>query len=161
MITRSPLAALAAFALSLTPLAAANAALPQGARAPDFTAQGALGGKPFSFNLRQALKRGPVVLYFYPKAFTQGCTLEAHAFADATADFAKAAPVALTVTPITDTQSFAPLAFQFAIAVGVRKEDTALRARLDHSLAHEHNTIRTLLQSYGVPLVSLRGLSND
>jgi peroxiredoxin len=44
--------------------------LPQGARAPDFTAQGALGGKPFGFNLRQALKRGPVVLYFYPKAFT-------------------------------------------------------------------------------------------
>jgi hypothetical protein len=67
---------LAAFALSLTPLAAANAALPQGARAPDFTAQGALGGKPFSFNLRQALKRGPVVLYFYPKAFTQGARLK-------------------------------------------------------------------------------------
>jgi len=75
--------------------------------------------------------------------------------------FAKAAPVALTVTPIIDTQSFAPLAFQFAIAVGVRKEDTALRARLDHALAQEHNTIRTLLQSYGVPLVSPRGLSND
>jgi len=75
--------------------------------------------------------------------------------------FAKAAPVALTITPITDTQSFAPLAFQFAIAVGVRKEDIALRARLDHALAQEHNTIHTLLQSYGVPLVSLRGLSND
>lgn len=90
MNTRSPLAALAAFALSLTPMAAANAALPQGARAPDFTAAGALGGKPFIFNLKKALKRGPVVLYFYPKAFTQGCTLEAHAFADATADFAKA-----------------------------------------------------------------------
>ncbi|PTR12752.1 MULTISPECIES: peroxiredoxin [unclassified Novosphingobium] len=90
MNTRSPLAALAAFALSLTPMAAAHAALPQGARAPDFSAQGALGGKPFSFNLKKALKRGPVVLYFYPKAFTQGCTMEAHAFADATADFARA-----------------------------------------------------------------------
>ena len=90
MNTRSPLAAFAAFALSLTPLVAAHAALPKGARAPDFSAQGALGGKPFSFNLKQALKRGPVVLYFYPKAFTQGCTLEAHAFADASADFAKA-----------------------------------------------------------------------
>jgi mxaJ protein len=75
--------------------------------------------------------------------------------------FAKTAPMPLTVTPITDTMSFAPLAFQFAIAVGVRKEDTALRARLDRVLAREHNAIHALLQSYGVPLVSPRGLSHD
>jgi alkyl hydroperoxide reductase subunit AhpC len=89
MNMRTPLAALAALALVSTPMVA-QAALPKGAVAPDFTAQGALGGKPFSIHLKQALKRGPVVLYFYPKAFTQGCTLEAHAFADATPDFAKA-----------------------------------------------------------------------
>lgn len=89
MNMRTPLAALAALALVSTPMFA-QAALPKGAVAPDFTAQGALGGKPFSIHLKQALKRGPVVLYFYPKAFTQGCTLEAHAFADATPDFAKA-----------------------------------------------------------------------
>ncbi len=64
--------------------------MPVGANAPAFTAQGALAGKRFAFNLRTALRKGPVVLYFYPKAFTQGCTLEAKAFADAADDFRKA-----------------------------------------------------------------------
>ena len=59
----------------------AFAALPNGARAPDFTTQASLAGKPFSFSLADALKQGPVVLYFYPAAFTKGCTLEAHDFA--------------------------------------------------------------------------------
>jgi peroxiredoxin len=58
-----------------------------GATAPDFTTEAALGGKEFSFSLTQALKKGPVVLYFYPKAFTTGCTIEAHNFADATPKF--------------------------------------------------------------------------
>ena len=78
-------AAIAALALPT----ASQAQLPVGAAAPAFTTQGALAGKEYSFDLKQALKRGPVVLYFYPKAFTQGCTLEAHAFAEAEADFAK------------------------------------------------------------------------
>ena len=78
---------LAAAAMASTP---ASAALGVGARAPDFTTQGALGGKPFAFRLGQALKKGPVVLYFFPKAFTKGCTLEAHAFSEATDDFRKA-----------------------------------------------------------------------
>ena len=85
---RTLLAAGAAFALVSPSLA--HAELAQGALAPDFTARGALKGKPFAFNLHKALKKGPVVLYFYPKAFTQGCTLEAHAFAEASADFARA-----------------------------------------------------------------------
>lgn len=68
---------------------AAHASLPVGAKAPAFATKGAKGGQEMTFNLAQALKRGPVVLYFYPKAFTQGCTLEAHAFAEATEDFAK------------------------------------------------------------------------
>ena len=76
--------------LALALPTAANAELPVGARAPNFVAKGARGGKLFTVNLVQALRRGPVVLYFYPKAFTQGCTLEAHAFAEATADFRKA-----------------------------------------------------------------------
>jgi peroxiredoxin Q/BCP len=63
--------------------APAAAALKVGDKAPDFTAQAALGGKEFSFALADALKKGPVVVYFYPKAFTHGCSLEAHAFADA------------------------------------------------------------------------------
>ena len=68
----------------------AGAALPVGAKAPDFTTTGALGGKPFKVHLRSQLRKGPVVLYFFPKAFTKGCTLEAHAFSEATADFRKA-----------------------------------------------------------------------
>ena len=67
----------------------ASAALPVGAKAPDFTTTGALAGKPFKLHLKEQLKHGPVVLYFFPKAFTKGCTLEAHAFSDATADFKK------------------------------------------------------------------------
>ena len=65
----------------------AMAALPVGAQAPAFVTKGALAGKDFTFNLRAALAKGPVVLYFYPKAFTQGCTLEAHAFAEAMPEF--------------------------------------------------------------------------
>ena len=68
----------------------ASAALPVGAKAPDFTTTGALAGKPFKLHLADQLKKGPVVLYFYPKAFTAGCTAEAHAFSEASADFKKA-----------------------------------------------------------------------
>ncbi|VVD66968.1 peroxiredoxin [Pandoraea pneumonica] len=65
----------------------AHAALKNGASAPDFTAQASLGGQVFSFSLADALKKGPVVLYFYPAAFTTGCTIEAHDFAEATDTF--------------------------------------------------------------------------
>jgi thioredoxin-dependent peroxiredoxin len=63
------------------------AALAPGAQAPDFTTQATLAGKPFTFSLANALKNGPVVLYFYPAAFTPGCTTEAHNFAEATDKF--------------------------------------------------------------------------
>lgn len=66
------------------------AALKVGARAPDFVTAGAVGGKPFRLHLARELRKGPVVLYFFPKAFTKGCTLEAHAFSDAAGDFRKA-----------------------------------------------------------------------
>jgi len=77
------------FAVSVA-LAAALAALPSfaalkpGDAAPDFTAQASLGGNVFTFSLAETLKKGPVVLYFYPAAFTTGCTIEAHDFAEAT-----------------------------------------------------------------------------
>jgi thioredoxin-dependent peroxiredoxin len=58
------------------------AALKVGDTAPDFTATASLGGKDFSFHLNDALKKGPVVVYFYPSAYTGGCDLEAHTFAD-------------------------------------------------------------------------------
>jgi len=58
------------------------AALKVGDTAPDFTATASLGGKDFTFHLNDALKKGPVVVYFYPSAYTCGCDLEAHTFAD-------------------------------------------------------------------------------
>ena len=63
------------------------AALKPGATAPMFTAQATLAGKPFKFVLAVALKGGPVVLYFYPAAFTPGCTVEAHEFSEAADKF--------------------------------------------------------------------------
>ena len=63
----------------------ASAALPVGRTAPDFHTMGALNGKPFRLHLAEQLKAGPVVLYFYPKAFTEGCTLETRAFSEANA----------------------------------------------------------------------------
>src|SRR5258708_8139969 len=67
----------------------AFASLQVGAKAPDFAAAASMGGKQFKFALADALKKGPVVLYFYPAAFTPGCTIEAHNFADAMDDFQK------------------------------------------------------------------------
>jgi peroxiredoxin len=60
----------------------AFAALKQGDKAPDFSAKASLAGKEFDFSLKAALKKGPVVVYFYPSAFTGGCNLEAHTFAE-------------------------------------------------------------------------------
>ncbi|MBS0233525.1 MAG: peroxiredoxin [Proteobacteria bacterium] len=67
----------------LAGFAPASAQLKPGDKAPMFKAQASLGGKQFTFSLAAALKKGPVVLYFYPKAFTSGCTIEAHDFAEA------------------------------------------------------------------------------
>lgn len=80
---------LASVSLCLLAGLAAQAALPTGSKAPDFKARASLGGKEFDFSLADALKKGPVVLYFYPAAFTPGCTVEAHEFAEAVDDFAK------------------------------------------------------------------------
>ena len=81
---RGSFVAAAATALMALPV---WAALPDGAQAPDFSTDASLAGKTFKFSLAEALKKGPVVLYFYPAAFTPGCTVEAHNFAEATDKF--------------------------------------------------------------------------
>ena len=88
MTIRRYLAA-AAVAAMIFPLPA-WAALSIGTKAPDFTLQASQGGNAFTFNLADSLKKGPVVLYFFPKAFTSGCTVEAHEFAEAAAEFSAA-----------------------------------------------------------------------
>ena len=81
-------AALAAAALlSAVP---AQAALKEGDAAPDFKLQASQAGKAFSYTLKDALKKGPVVVYFYPSAFTAGCNIQAHAFASNVEKFAAA-----------------------------------------------------------------------
>jgi peroxiredoxin len=77
-------------ALAIGASAASIAALPVGRAAPDFQTAGALNGRPFRLHLAEQLRKGPVVLYFYPKAYTKGCTLEARAFSEANDDFAAA-----------------------------------------------------------------------
>ena len=69
-------------ALTTVFAAPAFAALKVGDMAPDFSAVASLGGKDFTFKLNEALKKGPAVVYFYPSAYTGGCDLEAHTFAE-------------------------------------------------------------------------------
>lgn len=68
----------------------AQAALKEGDTAPDFNAQASLAGKTLNFSLKEALKKGPVVVYFYPSAYTNGCNLQAHSFAVSHDKFAAA-----------------------------------------------------------------------
>ena len=77
--------ALMMFMLALTP--ASYAALDVGDAAPNFTAQAALAGKVYKFSLADSLAKGPVVLYFFPAAFSVGCSIEAHEFAESIPKF--------------------------------------------------------------------------
>ena len=87
-----------AFALALAMSAPALAALKVGDSAPDFSAPASMAGKEFPFSLAQALKKGPVVLYFFPAAFTPGCTVEAHEFAEAQPQYAALGATLIGVT---------------------------------------------------------------
>ncbi len=98
----------------------AVAALSVGSPAPVFTTPAALGGRPFTFRLAEALKRGPVVVYFYPKAFTSGCTVEAHLFAEATPEFNRlgATVIGISNDDIETLQKFSVEACRNQFAVG-------------------------------------------
>ena len=119
----------------------ALAALPVGAHAPEFVADASLAGKPFHFDLAAALAKGPVVLYFYPAAFTSGCTIEAHDFAEATAEFARLG----------------------ATVIGVSKDDIATLNRFSVSECRSKFAVASadarLIAAYRVKL-PLLGVSN-
>jgi peroxiredoxin len=74
------------------------AALKVDTKAPDFSAQAYLAGKPFTFNLADALEKGPVVVYFFPAAHTPGCNMEAHLFSEAIDEFKAANATVIGVT---------------------------------------------------------------
>jgi thioredoxin-dependent peroxiredoxin len=109
----------AAVALSTATTAAAE--LPVGDKAPTFTTRAALAGEEFGFSLSAALAKGPVVLYFYPKAFTQGCTLEANAFAEAMPKFkaAGASVIGMSNDDIATLKRFSREECRDAFPVGV------------------------------------------
>lgn len=128
------LSLIAALALPAT----AFAALKTGDKAPMFDTRASLAGKDFDFSLARALKKGPVVLYFFPAAFTKGCTVEAHEFAEATDDFAKlgATVVGMAADPIEKLNQFSVQECRNKFAVGVatpamiKGYDVALEAGL-------------------------------
>lgn len=112
-------AILTGLALAMTALPAA-AALPEGQKAPTFVTTAAVGGKAFRLDLNQQLRNGPVVLYFFPKAFTKGCTLEAHAFSEAMPEFRKAGAtvIGMSADDIGTLKKFSVEACRSAFPVG-------------------------------------------
>lgn len=112
-------AALATLSLLLAP-AAAQAALAVGAKAPDFTTRGALAGKVMTIHLAEQLRHGPVVLYFFPAAFTKGCSAEAREFAEHIGEFkaAGATVIGMSADPVDKLAKFstADCASKFAVA---------------------------------------------
>lgn len=106
--------------LALTLATPAAATLAVGAKAPDFTTRGAIAGKVVNVNLARQLKKGPVVLYFFPAAFTPGCNAEAKAFAENVAAFraAGATVIGMSADPVDDLVKFSATecAGKFAVA---------------------------------------------
>lgn len=117
---RKALAAALAASLTFALAVPVAAALAPGAKAPDFTTRGATAGKIFTLHLADALKKGPVVLYFFPAAFTPGCSAEARAFAAAINDFKKAGAqvIGMSADPVSVLADFSKkeCAGQFAVA---------------------------------------------
>ena len=101
-------------------------ALPVGSSSPNLVTTGAVGGKPFKLNLKQQLRKGPVVLYFFPKAFTEGCTLEARAFSEAMSDFRKAGAqvVGMSADDLPTLQKFSVEACRNAFPVATASPAT-------------------------------------
>ena len=117
-------------ALALLGAIPVYAALPDGSKAPDINTQATLAGKEFKFSLAEALKKGPVVLYFYPAAFTPGCTTEAHEFAEATARFHELGATVIGVShdPIETLDRFSVSECRNKFAVASDRDGSIMKA---------------------------------
>ncbi len=115
-----------------------------GATAPAFTTTGALAGEEFQFSLADKLKDGPVVLYFFPKVFTEGCTIEANMFAEATAEFnaAGATVIGMSGDDIEGLKKFSvsECRDKFAVARADDKIIEAYQVRMSPGLAMTNRT---------------------
>jgi peroxiredoxin Q/BCP len=153
-------------AVMLALLAVANvarAALDAGDKAPDFTAPAALAGKPFNFSLAQSLAKGPVVLYFFPAAFSEACSIEAHEFAEAMPKFEAlgASVIGVSTDGIEVLSRFSLLACQgkFPVAsdasMGIIKAyDAAMATRPEYA-----NRVSYVIAPNGLVLTSYKSLN--
>ena len=135
---------LTAMALAAAPAAAA---LAPGTLAPDFTTRGAIAGKIFTLHLADELRKGPVVLYFFPAAFTGGCNAEAHAFAEAIPQFRKAGAtvIGMSADDIPTLQRFSSekCAGKFAVASAGAAIVSGYDVDLKHVINGRNATRRT------------------
>lgn len=125
----------------------ALAELPVGASAPDFSAPASLGGEVFTFRLNEALKQGPVVLYFYPAAFTQGCTIEARNFAEATDEYKAlgATVIGVSADDIETLKKFSVSECRSKFAVAADGDQTVIKA---YDAAHDRRPETATRVSY-------------
>jgi peroxiredoxin Q/BCP len=108
----------------------AHAALDIGERAPDFTTSAAVGGSVYSYSLSESLKKGPVVLYFFPAAFSEGCSTEAHYFAEAVAEFKSlgASVVGISADDIETLTKFSVQACQSRFPVASDQNQSVMKS---------------------------------
>ncbi|MBS0378019.1 MAG: peroxiredoxin [Proteobacteria bacterium] len=141
------------------------AALPNGTKAPDFSTEASKGGDTFKFALAEALKKGPVVLYFYPAAFTPGCTVEAHEFAEATEKFAALGATVIGVShdPIDKLQKFSVSECRSKFAVASDGDGSIMKAYDAVLLGHTSYANRTsyVIAPTGEILYSYTAMSPD
>jgi peroxiredoxin Q/BCP len=141
----------------------ARATLDVGEKAPDFTAAAALAGKPFSYSLSQSLGRGPVVVYFFPAAFSDGCSIEAHEFAEAMPKFEAlgASVIGVSTDEIEVLSRFSVLACQGSFPVAsdagmgiIKAYDAAMATRPEYA-----NRVSYVIAPNGVVLTSYKSLN--
>jgi peroxiredoxin Q/BCP len=127
--------------LTVACAAPCHAALNVGDAAPNFTAPASIGGKEFTFSLADSLKKGPVVLYFYPAAFTPGCTIEAHEFAEAISQYQALGATVIGVShdPIEKLDKF---------SVSECRSKFAVAADADQSIMKSYDAVLAIKPEY-------------